>query len=130
MNIEHEDVVCSIFPYTFEGKASTWYFYLREGSITNWNDFEITFTKKFRDDKSTTVPVLELSRVKMDAKEKVKDFNQILLPLMNKIHSTSNPVDDVSIEFYTSALSVSMAMFVKRFEKSTLDDTFKKPSKW
>jgi hypothetical protein len=25
-NIENEDVVCSFFPYTFEGNASTWYF--------------------------------------------------------------------------------------------------------
>jgi hypothetical protein len=29
MNKEHEDVVCRLFPYTFEGKASTWYFSLR-----------------------------------------------------------------------------------------------------
>jgi hypothetical protein len=25
-NVEHEDVVCRLFPYTFEGNASTWYF--------------------------------------------------------------------------------------------------------
>ena len=26
MNVEHEDVMCILFPYTFEGKASTLYF--------------------------------------------------------------------------------------------------------
>jgi hypothetical protein len=25
-NVEHEYVMCNIFPYTFEGNASTWYF--------------------------------------------------------------------------------------------------------
>jgi hypothetical protein len=25
-NVEHEDVLCRLFPYTFEGNASTWYF--------------------------------------------------------------------------------------------------------
>jgi len=25
MKVEHEDVVCHLFPYTFEGRASTWY---------------------------------------------------------------------------------------------------------
>ena len=28
-NVIHEDVVCIFFPYTFEGKASTWYFDLQ-----------------------------------------------------------------------------------------------------
>jgi hypothetical protein len=25
-NVKHEDVVCRLFPYTFEGNASMWYF--------------------------------------------------------------------------------------------------------
>jgi hypothetical protein len=25
-NVEHEDIDCRLFPYTFEGNASTWYF--------------------------------------------------------------------------------------------------------
>ena len=25
-SVEHEDVVCRLFPYTFDGNASTWYF--------------------------------------------------------------------------------------------------------
>jgi hypothetical protein len=76
MNVEHEDVVCRLFPYTFEGKSSTWYFSLRQGSITRWNAFETAFTEKFGDDKTPTVLVLELSKIKMDSKEKVKYFNQ------------------------------------------------------
>ena len=35
LDVEHEDVVCRLFPYTFEGKASTWYFSLTAGSITS-----------------------------------------------------------------------------------------------
>jgi hypothetical protein len=26
LNVQHEDVVCRLFPYTFSGRASTWYF--------------------------------------------------------------------------------------------------------
>jgi len=26
--VQYEDVVCRLFPYTFEGRASTWYFAL------------------------------------------------------------------------------------------------------
>jgi hypothetical protein len=65
----------------------------------------------------------------MDAKEKVKDFNQRFLTLMNKIPQASKPVEDVSIEFYTSSLPFSMEMFVKRDEKNTLEATFKEAIK-
>ena len=35
LNVEHEDVVCRIFPYTFDPKASSWFFSLQANSITN-----------------------------------------------------------------------------------------------
>jgi hypothetical protein len=65
----------------------------------------------------------------MEAKEKVKDLNQMFLTLINKIPLASKPTDDVSIEFYTSSLSVSMVNFVKRTEKGTMEDTFKEAIK-
>ena len=34
-NAVHEYVVCRLFPYSFEGKASTWYFSLESGSINS-----------------------------------------------------------------------------------------------
>ena len=37
--VEHEDVVCRLFPHTLKGKAASWYFALQENSITNWNNF-------------------------------------------------------------------------------------------
>ena len=35
LNVEHEDVVCRLFPYTFEPKACSWYFSLKANSIAN-----------------------------------------------------------------------------------------------
>jgi hypothetical protein len=33
MNVQHEDVVCMIFSYTFENSSSTWYFNLPVNSV-------------------------------------------------------------------------------------------------
>ena len=129
LDVEHEDVVCRLFPYTFEGKASTWYFSLTAGSITSWNKFDLTFMNKFGDDKTPAALVLELSRIHMETKEKVKDFNQRFLTLRNKIPATSRPAEDVTIEFYTSALPVSMAMFVRQKAKLTLVENFEEAIK-
>lgn len=36
MDVQHEDVVCRLFPYTLVGKASTWFFSLTMGFIASW----------------------------------------------------------------------------------------------
>ena len=33
--VEHEDLVCRLFPHTLKGKATSWYFVLQANSITN-----------------------------------------------------------------------------------------------
>jgi hypothetical protein len=83
-SVEHEDVVCRLFPYTFEGNASTWYFSQQPQTIVSWDKFETCFLEKFGDDKSLEVLVMELSSLKMNPKEKVKDFNQRFLTLKTK----------------------------------------------
>lgn len=60
----------------------------------------------------------------MEPKERVKDFNKRFVTLLNKIPTTSQPIDVVLVEFYTVALSVTPTMFVKRVGKETLRENF------
>ena len=60
----------------------------------------------------------------MDGKEKIKDFNQCFLSLRNRIPVESRSTEGVVIEFYTSALPQTKAMFVKKTRKITLHDNF------
>ena len=83
MDVQHEDVVCRLFPYTFVGQFSTWFFSLAAGSIASWQQFVISFLSQFGDDRTSGVLVLELSRMRFDKKDKVKDFNQIFINLLN-----------------------------------------------
>ena len=43
MDVRDEDVVCRLFPYTFVGQASTWFFSLATGSTASWQQFETMF---------------------------------------------------------------------------------------
>jgi hypothetical protein len=74
LSIEHKDVVCRIFLYTFKGNASTWYFAKQPHTIVSWDKFESCFLEKFGDDKSPEFLVMELSSLKMNPKEKIKDL--------------------------------------------------------
>jgi hypothetical protein len=72
MNVQHEDVVCIIFPYTFENSASTWYFNLLVGSITSWMKFQKDFLDIFVEATTTGALKAELFATTMNSKEKVK----------------------------------------------------------
>jgi hypothetical protein len=102
---------------------------LEEASITSWRIFETIFLKKFGEEKTPTTLVLDISRIKMDTNEKVKYFNQCFLSLLKQIPRASKPAEDVTIEFYTSSLPMSMEMFVKNTEKATLEATFQEALK-
>jgi len=124
LNVRHGDVICRLFPYTFTSKASAWYFTLPQGSITSWNMFEEIFLKKYGDDKTPADLVMELSRMKIEPKERVKDFNQRFLTLRDKIPPILRPAEEVTIEFYTKGLLITIAMFVKRSKLATVDELF------
>ena len=60
MDVQHKDVVCKLFPYTFVDKASTWFFSLTTGSIASWQQFETAFLTQFGDDKTFGILFLEI----------------------------------------------------------------------
>jgi hypothetical protein len=124
MNVQHEDVVCRIFPYTFENSASTWYFNLPVGSITSWTKFQKDFLDKFVEETTTGALMAELFAATMSSKERVKDFNQIFTTILNKFQPEAKPTQELQIEVYANALPTSISMFVKRVAKPTLAENF------
>ncbi|CAF1514586.1 unnamed protein product [Adineta steineri] len=111
LDVQHEDVVCRLFPYTFVAQASTWFFRIAPGSIASWQQFETACINQFGDDKTSGMMVLELSRMRCDKKDRIKDFNQRFINHLNRI--PEKPAEPIQVEFYTAALPPSMAMFVK-----------------
>ena len=111
LDVQHEYVVLILFPYTFVGQASTWFFSLVVGSIASWKEFEIVFLSQFGDDRTLGVLVLELSRMRFDKEDKVKDFNQRFINLLNCIPKKRD--ESIQVEFYTTSLPPAIAMFIK-----------------
>ena len=57
---------------------------------------------EFSNEESPKILPLELFRIRMNENEKVKDFNERFISLLNKI--PINPSQVVQIEYYVSAL--------------------------
>ena len=85
LEVQHEDLVCRLFPYTFVGQESTWFFSLALRSIASWQQFKTTFISQFGDDKTLGMMVLELCRMRCDKKDRIKDFNQRFISHLNRI---------------------------------------------
>ena len=91
MYVQHKDVVCRPFPYTFENSASTWYFNLPFGSITSWTKFQKDFLDIFSEENTTGDLMVELFATTMSPKEKVKYFNQRFTTIFNKFKPEDKP---------------------------------------
>ena len=77
---------------------------------------------RFGDDKTSGTLLLELARLKINENEKVKEFNQRFITLLNKI--PDKPPKAIQVEYYTASLPLIVAMFVKRKEIRTLEEIF------
>ena len=84
---------------------------LPQGESLLGNSLKLVLSQ-FGDDKTLGTSFPEISRIRINKKENVKDFNQIFISLLNRIHD--KPTKLVQIEFYTIALLSLVSMFVKR----------------
>ena len=104
LNVEHENVVCRLFPYTFDPKESSWFFSLQANSIAIWDTFERVFKSKFGNKKFVASLMKELLSMRMEKKEKVQDFNQRFTTLLSSFSSAKKPVEESLVEYYTTTL--------------------------
>ena len=65
---------------------------------------------------------MELSRLRINKIEKFKEFNQRFITLLNRIPDKTT--EAIQIEYYTTALPLPVAMFVKRKEIRTFTENF------
>ena len=97
-------------------------FNLAPRSIASWQQFETSFLNQFGDDRTSGMLVLEISRMRCYKKDKIKDFNQRFINLLNYI--PEKPAKSIQVKFYTTSLPPSIAMFVKARQKRTLAENF------
>ena len=76
--------------------------------------------ENFVDDKTPAMLLKELGSLKIEGKEKVKDFNQRFTRILNKFVTDTKPHESITVDYYTSALPTNIAQFVKWAVKPTL----------
>ena len=113
LNVEHEDVVCIIFQYTFEPKELSCHFSLQVDSILNSDGFAKEFLGKFGNQKTVATLMKELLSMRMGDEENVQEFNKRFTTLLNSFSVATRPVKESLVEYYTTTLYLPIEMFVK-----------------
>jgi hypothetical protein len=67
----------------------------------------------------------ELFTTTMTPNERVKDFNQRFMTILNKFQLVETPAQELQIKVYANTLLNSISLFVKRAAKQTLMKNFK-----
>jgi len=67
------------------------------------------FLETLVDEKTPTMLLKELGSLKIEGKEKVKDFNYRFLCILNKFAVEMKPRDSIIIDYYTSTLPTYIA---------------------
>jgi len=78
------------------------------------------FPKNFANDNTPTTLLKELGSLKMEGKEKVKDFNQRFTHILNKLPVDTKPHDSITTNYYMSRLPTSIKQYVKWARRPTL----------
>ena len=120
LEVCYDDVACRLFPCTLDNCASAWYHNHPPNSIQNWGSFKCMFLENFVDDKTPAMLLKELRSLRMEGKEKVKDFNQRFMHILNKFGADTKPHDFVTIDYYMYALPTTIVYSVKRATKRLL----------
>ena len=124
LEVWYDDIACRLFPCTLDSRAVAWCHSLPPNSIQNWGEFKCMFLEKFIDDKTPTMLLRELGSLKMEGKEKVKDFNQMFKCILNKFAVDTKPHDSITTDYCTSTLPTSIAQFIKRVSRPTLLENY------
>ena len=93
--VTEQDVVVRLFPYTLQGSAGSWYFSLPSGSITSWNTCQEQFLTKYGDDRSLATLINDLSNLRIEHREPIKEFNARFNKLLNKIPTASKQSEQI-----------------------------------
>lgn len=104
LEVQYEDVACILFPCTLDDNVAAWYQSLPPNSIQKSVSFKCMFLEAFSHDKTSAMLLKELGSLKMEEKEKVKDFNQRFTLISNKFAVDTKPHDSINVDYYISEL--------------------------
>jgi hypothetical protein len=101
---QHEDILMKLFSYTFVGKAKEWFDNIPPRTITNWDFFQETFTKRFKKKRDYQSLCNQLHNCKRRTGEDIRDFNDRFNTLIRCFPQDLKPPPAAIVKLYISTM--------------------------
>lgn len=118
-NITHEDVVCRLFPFTFEGNVANLYNIFPIGKIHSQLQFKRTFMGAFEEDYNVVEIYLKLVDMQVVANKYIRDFTTCFWYVYHHLHENYRPLVELIYHWYVHSLPETMTMFI--LQKGIID---------
>ncbi|KAH9296698.1 hypothetical protein KI387_044278 [Taxus chinensis] len=120
LGVEHEDVFVRLFVETLQDNAADWFYHLPAGAITSWDTMRTRFENHFKPAEDVHALLAQISQIKKDSQEPMREFVARFNRLINKIPPNTRPVDQIQKCFFLNAQSPEVSYALRRANLSTL----------
>lgn len=124
-DITYEDVCMKMLVLSLKDTTNEWYRNFPDKSITSWQSFVDQFIEEFGDHRDPSFATHELTSIKKNMNEIVKEFNKRFNKVLNKIPKDIRPVDPFLITFYLTAFDVKTNYEIRSHNPTTSQQAFK-----
>ena len=120
LGVSHEDVVVRLFVETLTEAAADWFYYLADGSITNWNTMRVAFEDRFKSVENEYALLVQLTSVKKLPSTGMRDFVANFNKIVHKIPVANRPTAGNLKTFSISAMPPDIGFELRRSRPADL----------
>ncbi|KAH9309611.1 hypothetical protein KI387_037522, partial [Taxus chinensis] len=100
--------------------AADWFYHLPAGAITDWNTMRTQFESRFKPAEDVHALLAQISQIKKDPSEPMREFVARFNRLINKIPVNTRPVDQIQKCFFLNAQTPKVSYALRRANLGTL----------
>lgn len=119
--VQHEDVVVRLFPYTFGKMSFQWYLNMPPACITDWASFESRFLDQFKAFIDLAVAYNQFVAIKRGPQKIISRYNHRFHMAYQKMESPYTLLLPTTIQIYFNSMDQLMAILLRRLPPMDID---------
>ena len=121
LGIATKNVALRLFVQTLIDDATDWFHHLPQGSITNWATMRNAFEARFKSADDEHTLLLQLTQLKKEIHEPMRDFVAKFNKLIHKIPVAKRPNDENRKGFFVNAMPPDISFHLRRDRVADVD---------
>jgi len=114
LQVQHEDVICRLFPYSLQDEAYYWFANLPAASINSWPNLKTAFLNRFRMPTTPSDLYRSFVEIRWEEGEMISTFNNRFQKAYSRQQAPYAIDQAAALPIYYAALDKLTSMFARR----------------